>query len=45
MMPNQRNQKFRPKGQYIILVEKNEDRSIDVYSTDSIFWRDFYKGG
>lgn len=33
------------EGEYIICVEKNEDKSLAVYSTDSIFWRDFFKGG
>ncbi len=35
--------KKKTKGQYIIWIEKNEDGSLDVYSTDSIFWRDFYR--
>lgn len=38
---NQRN--FRPKGQYVICVEKEDDGTLSVYSTNSIFWRDFFK--
>ena len=38
-----RNQKWQPKGKYVIWVEKNEDGSLEVYSTDSVFWRDFFK--
>ncbi len=37
-----RNQ-WRPKGQYVVWVEENKDGSLDVYSTDSIFWRDFFR--
>lgn len=41
---NQRNQRnFKPKGQYLIWIEKNEDGTLDVYSTNSIFWRDFFR--
>jgi len=30
------------KGKYIIWIEENDDNTMDVYSTDSPFWRDFY---
>ena len=43
---NNRNvRNFKPKGKYIICVEKNDDGSMDIWSTDSIFWRDFFNGG
>ena len=31
----------KPKGEYVIYVEDDDI----VYSTDSPFWRDFFKGG
>ena len=34
--------KFTPKGQYIIWIEK-EKEGFSVYSTNSVFWRDFFK--
>jgi Tol biopolymer transport system component len=37
------SKKWKPKGQYIIFSEKEDDGSISVYSTDSVFWRDFFK--
>ena len=40
---NQRNHKFKTKGNYIIWIEKEKD-GCTVYSTDSIFWRDFFNG-
>jgi len=33
---------FKPKGEYIIWVEYNDDGTIDVYSTDSVFWANFF---
>ena len=30
------------KGKYLIWVEDNNDGTLDVYSTDNIFWRDFF---
>ena len=33
---------FIPKGDYIVWIEYNDDCTADVYSTDSIFWRDFF---
>jgi len=38
-----RNQKWRPKGDYVICVEENPDGSLEVWSTNSPFWRDFFK--
>lgn len=35
--------KKRYKGEYVIWVEENDDGSRDVYSTDSIFWREFFR--
>jgi len=44
MMGNRSSsRKWKTKGQYIVWVEKEEDGSFVVYSTNSIFWRDFYK--
>jgi len=34
---------FKAKGEYIIHVQYNPDGSIDIYSTDSPFWRDYCK--
>jgi hypothetical protein len=39
-----RPKEFYVKGQYIILVEENEDGTKEVYSTNSKFWFDFFGG-
>jgi hypothetical protein len=36
-------EKWKAKGQYIICVEEEDNGKLSVYSTDSIFWRDFFK--
>jgi hypothetical protein len=33
---------FQSKGDYIIWVEYNDDGTKDVYSTDSVFWANFF---
>ena len=33
---------FKPKGTYIVHVEKEDDGTATIYSTDSPFWRDFF---
>ena len=33
---------FKPKGEYLIWVETNDDGTKDVYSTDSVFWKNFF---
>lgn len=40
---NQRNPKWKPKGEYVVWVEK-EEKGVTVYSTNSVFWRDFFGG-
>ena len=35
-------EEFIPRGKYIIWIEHNTDYD-DVYSTDSVFWRDFFR--
>ena len=35
-------EKKQYRGQYLIWVEDNEDESCELYSTDSVFWRDFF---
>ncbi len=32
------------KNQYIIWVEKEGKGNYTVYSTNSVFWRDFFRG-
>jgi len=32
------------KGEYLVWIEHNDDGTSDVYSTDSVFWRDFFQG-
>jgi hypothetical protein len=44
MMGNRfRPKKWKPKDEFIICVEEEDDGSISVYSTNSVFWRDFFK--
>jgi len=40
---SKRRKGWQPKGQYIIWVEKEDNGKFSVYSTNSIFWRDFFK--
>ena len=35
---NHRNPKWKPKGEYVVWVEK-EEKGATVYSTNSVFWR------
>jgi len=35
--------RFTPRGKYVILVEKEENGAYSIYSTDSPFWRDFFR--
>lgn len=37
--------RFSSKGKYVVWVEDNENGTSTVYSTDSIFWYKFYRGG
>ena len=39
---NLRNPKWKPKGEFVVWVEK-EDHGYSIYSTDSVFWRNFYR--
>lgn len=34
----------KPRGQYIVWIEK-EKKGCTVYSTDSFFWYNFFRGG
>ena len=34
---------MRIQGKYLIWIEEEDDGTQTVYSTDSIFWRDFFK--
>jgi len=36
------NPDISPKGDYIVWVEPNNDGTVDVFSTNSPFWRDFF---
>ena len=36
---------FTPKGKYIVWIEDNENGTSTVYSTNHIFWYNFYRGG
>jgi len=33
---------FNPKGKYVVWIEDEGDGTKTVYSTDSVFWRDFF---
>lgn len=35
-------EKFKPKGQYILWIEQNENGSVEVISTNSTFWKNFF---
>lgn len=41
--PSSPRTQFKPKGEYIIWVEKEGRGNYTVYSTNSVFWRDFFK--
>lgn len=42
-MEKEKGKERKTIGEYIIWVEKEDDGSVSVYSTNSIFWRDFFK--
>jgi hypothetical protein len=39
---NSNSNVFVPKGEYIVWVEYNDDNTKTVYSTDSVFWANFF---